>query len=236
MKAVILAAGRGTRIGELTKIVPKELLPLGQYPVAAHIVRELRDAGVDDIMFVVSQNKWERFVDYFGHSGVNHVYYGIQQQALGPADALLVAEGFIGRDKRFVVALGDTVIWGSNPVAHMIEIDRGDNRVLVEHVDDVRGLGVALIDDRGIVHEVAEKTRDGAGWILCGRYVLDRGIFDRVRGLGSGVAEAEKQLTDALLAEDRTMMGFNLGRGVRFDIGSYEAYEAAWKWKIDRGY
>ena len=56
-KAVIPAAGKGTRLLPLTKAVPKELIPLGRKPVLEHIVDEVIEAGITEILFVISEEK-----------------------------------------------------------------------------------------------------------------------------------------------------------------------------------
>jgi UTP--glucose-1-phosphate uridylyltransferase len=137
-KAVIPVAGLGTRLLPTTKAVPKEMLPVGRYPIIQHVVEELIAAGITDILFVSSSSKSaieNHFDDYselmihleqerhemgrvsrfdYRQRGVEffftrqHVPLG-QTKPLGTGDAVAAAESFIGDDS-FVVAFGDSII------------------------------------------------------------------------------------------------------------------------------
>jgi UTP--glucose-1-phosphate uridylyltransferase len=114
-KAVVPAAGLGTRLRPLTRAIPKELLPIGREPVLAHVVAELRSAGIAQILFVISEQK-PQIRAYFGDGldgsdGLPPVRfdYVVQPQQRGSGDALLCAAEWVGADP-FVVAFGDCLI------------------------------------------------------------------------------------------------------------------------------
>ncbi len=121
VKAVLPAAGLGTRLRPLTRAIPKELLPIGRRPVLAHIVAELRAAGIMQALFIVSERK-PQIRAYFGeiYTGEEdeeaqrelpplHCEYIFQAEQRGLGDALLHAEAWVGADP-FVVAFGDCLI------------------------------------------------------------------------------------------------------------------------------
>jgi UTP--glucose-1-phosphate uridylyltransferase len=130
-KAIIPVAGKGTRMLPMTKALPKELLPLGEFPVIHHVVEEAVHAGIEQIIFVVSQGK-ESILNYFSRNfelemflekngkekdlrlvqeigdlvDVVSVY---QKEQLGLGHAILQAEKIVG-DEPFAVLLGDDLI------------------------------------------------------------------------------------------------------------------------------
>ena len=85
-KAILLAAGRGTRMGELTQELPKPMLPLNGRPMIEHIVRRLQQAGLREILIVVGYRR-EVIEDHFraGFSGISFV---VQEVVEGTASAL----------------------------------------------------------------------------------------------------------------------------------------------------
>ncbi len=130
-KAVILAAGLGTRMLPATKSVPKELFPIVDKPALQYIVEELADSGIKDIMIIISRGK-TLIEDHFDRSpeleerllagkkeayynemlriaGMANITYARQQEMKGTGHALMAARSFTGNDP-FVVVYGDDVI------------------------------------------------------------------------------------------------------------------------------
>lgn len=88
MKAVILAAGQGTRMGPLTYNRPKVMLPVANKPILEHIICSARDAGIHEFVIVVGYYS-ETIKEYFGDGarfGVN-IQYALQEKQRGTADA-----------------------------------------------------------------------------------------------------------------------------------------------------
>src|SRR5690349_17245036 len=94
-RAVIPAAGHGTRLRPITSAIPKEMLPLGRKPVLEHVLDEIRVAGITKVLFVVSPGK-EMIESYFGDGQRFGVAcdYVVQPQMLGLGDAILHAESW----------------------------------------------------------------------------------------------------------------------------------------------
>lgn len=127
-KAVIPAAGYGTRFLPITKAIPKEMLPIIDRPTIEFIVEEAKQSGIEDILIIVSANK-NAIIDYFDHNlelenilkskgktalydtvhrigeGV-HLFFVRQKEQLGLGHAILQAEAFTA-DEPFAVLLGD---------------------------------------------------------------------------------------------------------------------------------
>src|SRR2546430_7099778 len=109
-RGVILAGGKGTRLGELTKVTNKHLLPVGPYPMVYHPLKKMVDAGVRDVLLVSGTEHMGDFVELLG-SGRQHgcqLTYRVQDEAGGIAQALGLAEAFCGTH-RCVVILGDNI-------------------------------------------------------------------------------------------------------------------------------
>ncbi len=141
MKAIIPAAGLGTRFLPIAKAVPKEMLPLGNKPVIHHVVAEAAEAGFDEILIIVSRGK-ESIIQYFAPnpeleihleasgklaaleavrqvSAMARIEYAFQEEMRGLGDAVRIGREFIGSDPVFAVLLGDTVMQHSSPLGAM---------------------------------------------------------------------------------------------------------------------
>ncbi len=108
-KAVILAAGEGNRMRPLTYTRPKVMLPIANKPILEHLLIEMKQAGIQDFIFIVGYHD-EQIRNYFGNGSqwdVN-IQYSNQRKQLGTADALRMVESFIGES--FLMANGDIII------------------------------------------------------------------------------------------------------------------------------
>ena len=244
-KAVIPAAGLGTRLRPLTSIAPKEMLPLGCKPTAEYIVEELHAAGIDDIIFVVSPLK-PRIQEYFGDrtcGGRVRVRYVVQEEQLGLAHAILQAEE-AAAGEHFAVALGDSVIVSRrdvSPVMRLIgayEANPAFAAITVENVpieDSIKyGMVKPASGSTGDAFEIdglIEKPSPEeapSSYAIAGRYVFDPGIFDIIRRTPAGVG-GEQQITDSIrlsLEEGKRVWCAPLTPGAekRYDIGSFKTY------------
>src|SRR3954469_9686371 len=109
-RGIILAGGKGTRLGELTKVTNKHLLPVGPYPMVYHPLKKLVGAGIRDVLLVSGTEHMGDFVELLG-SGRQHGCtgtYRVQDEAGGIAQALGLAELFC-RDVGCAVILGDNI-------------------------------------------------------------------------------------------------------------------------------
>ena len=142
MKAILPAAGFGTRFLPLAKAVPKELLPLGERPVIHYVVAEAVAAGCDEILIILSRGKeaianyftpqpeLERHLEQAGKTRelaalrevntLGRIHYTYQPSMKGLGDAVRQAREFVGRDEAFAVLLADTVMQGGSPLPGMV--------------------------------------------------------------------------------------------------------------------
>ncbi|MFM1917064.1 MAG: UTP--glucose-phosphate uridylyltransferase GalU, partial [Actinomycetota bacterium] len=143
-KAVVPAAGLGTRFLPATKATPKEMLPVVDKPAIQYVVEEAVSAGLDDVLFITGRSK-RALEDHFDRNleletslvqkgdterlalveestELARIHYVRQGEALGLGHAVLMAENHVG-DEPFAVLLGDDLIDPRDPVLErMIEV------------------------------------------------------------------------------------------------------------------
>ncbi len=174
-KAVIPAAGMGTRFLPATKAMPKEMLPVVDKPAIQYVVEEAASAGLTEIMMVTGRNK-RALEDHFDRATeletmleekgnlellatvrestkLAHMHYGRQASPRGLGDAVLTASAFVG-DEPFAVLLGDDLIDSRNPILpRMIEVHQkfgGTVLALMEvEPDKISSYGAAAVESIG---------------------------------------------------------------------------------------
>ncbi len=110
MKGVILAGGSGTRLYPMTKGVNKHLLPVGQQPMVLYPLSKLKEFGIQDILLITGPEHLTQFASLLGSGddfGVN-LHFRVQDKPGGIAQAVALAENFVGDDSFFVL-LGDNL-------------------------------------------------------------------------------------------------------------------------------
>ncbi len=243
-KAVIPAAGYGTRLRPLTNIAPKELLPLGSKPAAQFIVEELHAIGIEDIIFVVSPHK-VGIQEYFGHAacgGDVRINYVFQETQKGLADAILRAEDAVEGDD-FLVALGDSVITQREgmdlPVKRLFaayEANPASAAIIVERVplEDAHKYGMVAPVGEAVgafeIRDLIEKPKPESipsNCAIAGRYIFRSEVFDWIRKTPPGFG-GELQITDSIklsLQSGERIWCVVLEDGEnRYDIGSISTY------------
>ncbi|MDH7600962.1 MAG: sugar phosphate nucleotidyltransferase [Armatimonadota bacterium] len=240
-RAIIPAAGKGTRLLPLTKAVPKELIPLGKRPVLEHVVEECIACGIEEIVFVISSEK-EAIRRHFGDSdGKIRFLYAYQHQPLGLAQAIGCARDF-ATDEPFAVVLGDSVIASASSllpfrrVIDTFERTHADAVVLVQPTprEQLSRYGVVKPKDTTSssfeIEDIVEKPLPHEApsiYAVAGRYVFKPFIFDYIDRTPRG-AKGEYQLSDSirLMIEDgaRVWCVALDNNEVRRDIGTFETY------------
>lgn len=175
-KAIIPAAGLGTRFLPVTKSMPKEMLPLVDTPAIHFVVEEAIEAGIDDIMIITGRGK-RAVEDYFDESpelqmhlkqkgktdllkkiedisNMINVHYIRQKEPKGLPDAILQAEKHIGSEP-FAVLLGDDIIKGKTPcIQQLIRVSKKVNASVIavqsvplEQISNYGSIKYEVIDD-----------------------------------------------------------------------------------------
>ena len=227
MKAIIPAAGLGTRFLPVTRVVPKEMLPIGAKPALELIVDEARAAGADEIVIVISEGK-ELIRKYFDGQGDIRFVYQKEQKGLG--HAILQAEV----DDDVLILLGDALVIGCCAAKEMVEVSKAHGGAAVigcERVpkEKVSRYGIMKLDGDRIVDMVEKPAPEEApsDVAVAGRYLLPAAIFGYLKTQTPGKG-GEIQLTDAIkrMLAERDAYAY-VYPGKRQDIGNPDGYFAA---------
>lgn len=197
MKGIILAGGTGSRLYPLTKVTNKHLLPVGQYPMIYHSIYKLREAGINDILIVTGRDHMGDVVNLLGSGyefGVSFSYK-VQDQAGGIAQALGLAETFIGSDSMTVI-LGDNIFSDNiGPYVESFKQNGPGAKILLQEVHDPERYGVAELQGSRIV-SIEEKPREPkSNYAVTGIYMYDSGVFNIIRTLQPS-RRGELEITD----------------------------------------
>ena len=227
MKAIIPAAGLGTRFLPVTRVVPKEMLPIGAKPALELIVDEARAAGADEIVIVISEGK-ELIRKYFEGQGDIRFVYQKEQKGLG--HAVLQAE----IDDDVLILLGDALVVGCCAAKEMVEVSKAHGGAAVigcERVpkEKVSRYGIMKLEGDRIVDMVEKPAIEEApsDIAVAGRYLLHAAIFGYLKTQTPGKG-GEIQLTDAIrrMLSERDAYAY-VYPGKRQDIGNPDGYFAA---------
>jgi len=229
IRGVILAGGKGTRLGELTKVTNKHLLPVGPYPMVYHPLKKLVGAGLTDILLVSGTEHMGDFVELLG-SGKDYacrLTYRVQDEAGGIAQALGLAELFC-TGSRCCVILGDNIF--EAPLQPMLEQANKHPDwawIGLKQVHDPGRFGVAeLQGDRviGIEEKPKEPKSDLA---VIGIYIYPPDVFEVIKTLKPS-GRGELEITDVnkhYLKAGR--MGYSTLDGYWTDAGTLDSLDLA---------
>ncbi|MEP6776921.1 MAG: sugar phosphate nucleotidyltransferase [Chthoniobacterales bacterium] len=199
-RAVLLAAGRGTRMRELTQELPKPMLPVRGKPVLLHIVEGLRDAGVMQFLIVVG---WRAEVvrDYFGDGSKfdTRIQYTTQTVQDGTGKVVDLARDFAGKEP-FILSYADILVQPENYCRLVSASDDVEAIISVKRNEDVRQGGAVFVNDKFELTDLREKPKAGeptSPWYNAGVYMFRPSIFDFTSRLERS-PRGEFELTDAI--------------------------------------
>jgi glucose-1-phosphate thymidylyltransferase len=224
-RGVILAGGKGTRLGELTRVTNKHLLPVGPYPMVYHPLKKLVGAGIQEILLVSGTEHMGDFVELLG-SGREHrcsLTYRVQDEAGGIAQALGLAERFCS-GANCVVLLGDNIFHDSlTPTLNKAKEHPSDAFVLLKQVPDPQRYGVGELKDGRIVGIEEKPAVPKSDFAIAGIYLYPPDVFDIVKSLKpSGRGELEiTDVNNAFLKHGRLRHGRL--EGYWTDAGTFES-------------
>ncbi|MBY0527451.1 MAG: NTP transferase domain-containing protein [Gemmataceae bacterium] len=221
-RGVILAGGKGTRLGELTKVTNKHLLPVGPYPMVYHPLKKLVGAGIKDVMLVSGTEHMGDFVELLG-SGREHncqLTYRVQDEAGGIAQALGLAELFC-KDARCAVILGDNIF--HDPLKTVVgeSADWPDHAwVALKQVPDPQRYGVAELSGKKVL-SIEEKPSDPkSDYAVAGIYVYPPDVFEVVKNLKPS-RRGELEITDVnRFYLEKGRLGWSMLEGYWTDAGT----------------
>ncbi len=158
MKALILAAGKGTRLYPATQSTPKPLMPLAGKETLCFIIEEIIENGIREIGLVVSEENHKEIKNFISLRKYKNISMIVQKDQLGVAHAVKISKNFILEDD-FILYLGDNLF--ENGIKNLIdEFKDNDSSVLcVKSVNDPRKFGVAVVKNNGNLKEIVEKPK-----------------------------------------------------------------------------
>ena len=198
MKAIIPVAGAGTKLRPHTYTQPKALIPMAGKTVLSIIVEQLKEAGIEEYIFIVGY-LGEKIQDYVRtHFPTIKAHFVFQSDRQGSGHALKLTRNIVDGDEIFVV-LGDTIT--EYDVRQVI--DSPTSMLGVKKVDDPRDFGVAEMDTDGMVTHVVEKPQiPKSNMALVGIYKIKETqmVFDCLEiNISQGLrTHGEYNITDAI--------------------------------------
>lgn len=218
-KAVILAAGKGTRMGSLTESLPKPMLEVHGKPILRHIVDGLRRAGLRDIL-IVTGHQAEVIEAYFqdGSSLQTRIQYARQREQNGTGKAPELAVPFVGKDP-FLLTYGDILVHPDVYPQMLARFQEGpfSGVLTAKRGEEVGKGGILVFNSEFCLDLLVEKPTDadldqlrrsgkllpGAPvWYNAGIYIFTPALFRYTRNLKKS-PRGEYELTDAIQAMNR---------------------------------
>jgi len=223
MKGIILAGGTGSRLYPLTKVTNKHLLPVGKYPMIFHSVFKLKQAGISDILIVTGKEHMGDVVNLLGSGremGVSFTYK-VQDEAGGIAQALDLAEQFVGGDQ-MVVILGDNVFEDDiSPYVQNFMNQSSGAKILIQEVADPARFGVPELQGDRILSIEEKPVNPKSNYAVTGIYMFDSNVFNIVKTLKPS-ARGELEITDVNNAYiKREALSFDILQGWWTDAGTH---------------
>jgi dTDP-glucose pyrophosphorylase len=199
-KAVLLAAGRGTRMRELTADLPKPMIKVRGKPILLHIVEGLQTAGIKNFLIIVGYHG-DTVRNYFGDGtcfGLR-INYATQVVQDGTGRVVDLAREFVG-ESSFVLSYGDILVAPQNYQRLVDLADDAEAVISVKRGEDVSKGGAVFLNERMELVDLREKVEPSEGsspWYNAGLYAFRPGIFEFTTKLQPS-PRGEYELTDAV--------------------------------------
>ncbi|POZ90030.1 glucose-1-phosphate thymidylyltransferase [Petrotoga sp. SL27] len=225
MKALILCAGKGTRLRPLTFTNAKPLIPIANKPTIMYSLEKIRDAGVTEIGLVVNSENIEDFKKVLGDGsqlGIK-LSYIIQEHPKGLAHAVKVSKDFLDNDD-FIMYLGDNLVnFDLKNFIDQFKQGNYESFILLTSVDNPSQFGIAVMEDSKVT-KVVEKPKDApSNLAIIGVYIFTPKVFEAIQNIQPSW-RGELEITDAIqwLIDNSKNVGAHIVEGWWKDTGKPE--------------
>ena len=197
MKGIILAGGAGSRLFPLTLVASKQLQPVYDKPMVYYPLTTLIEGGIREFCLISTAQDLPRFQQLLGDGSAwwLAIEFREQPKPQGIAQALLIAESFIGQDAVTLI-LGDNVFYGGDSFARAFAEFRGGAAIFGYHVNDPERYGVVEFDADGRAISIQEKPKQAkSNYAVPGLYIYDNHVLTIAKNLKPS-ARGELEITD----------------------------------------
>lgn len=187
MKGIILAGGSGTRLYPVTKAISKQILPVYDKPMIYYPLSVLMLAGIKEILIISTLRDIVTFQELLGDgSGIGlKLQYAVQEYPRGLADAFIIGEEFIGKDKVTLV-LGDNIFYGYGFTEKLKRArDREEGATIFGYqVSNPTEFGIVEFDENNNVVSIEEKPeKPKSNYAVPGLYFYDNNVVDIAKNI-----------------------------------------------------
>lgn len=198
MKGLVLSGGKGTRLRPFTYSGAKQLVPVANKPVLFYAIEDLVEAGITDIGVVVGDTRDQVMAAVGDGSRFGaRITYIKQEDPLGLAHAIKIAEPFLGKE-RFIMFLGDNFIRdGILPMADHFQRDDINSLIILSEVKNPQDFGIAESVDGRVVRLWEKPKEYKSNLAVIGIYMFDHHVFEAVSKIKPS-ARGELEITDAI--------------------------------------